>query len=119
MTMRTALALAVIALTGLLSPGAGAATWKKAGKVNQPSGVNALTCPAANLCLAAGYASISVTSTPAGSAKSWKRQAVDNTIGPDGQPSMIESVGCVSATACVAGDSSQNGFFSASPLAGG
>ncbi len=110
-------ALAVLCCA-LLATGADAATWKKVGKVNRPSGVNALSCPAANLCVAAGYSSVSVTSNPAGPAGSWKRQVIDTTKDPNGNPSGIGAVGCVSATACVAGDDSQNGFFSASPLSG-
>jgi hypothetical protein len=61
---------------------------------------------------------VSVTTRPTGPASSWRKATIDRTVGPDGNPSDIESVGCVSATACVAGDSSQNGFFSAAPASG-
>jgi hypothetical protein len=100
--------------------GAAAATikWSYKGVVAK-AGLNSLDCPTAKLCVGAGYSAVAVSTNPTGPARSWKKYAIDRTLGPDGNPSDLTTVACVSASDCVTGDSSQNGWLTTRPESAG
>ncbi len=100
---------------GVSSASAASLKWSYKG-VAYKEGLNALDCPTAKLCVGAGYNAVAVTNDPTGPAKDWKKFYIDRTADPNGEPSDLTAVGCVSATSCVAGDDSQNGWLSTDPL---
>lgn len=109
----TAAVAATVALSPCATAFAGSVKWHEAKTVNG-SGVNALTCPSTGLCVAAGYKTVAVSRDPTGSKSTWKRYSIDHTT-TNGTENIITAAGCVSAHACVVGDSGQNGWFSSDP----
>jgi hypothetical protein len=111
------LALLVVSV-GAGSADAATITWKAKGTAYS-KGLNSLDCPTAKLCVGAGYDAVAVSTNPTGPAKDWKKFYIDRTTGPDGNPNDLTSVACVSVSACVTGDSSNNGWLATKPDSGG
>jgi hypothetical protein len=106
-----------------LDPAAAAASvWKGTGTQLGGGAFSAISCPTTAMCLGVGFGNTSTglataTSTPHGSATSWKTVDVE-AIPPAPGEGLLDAVGCPTASVCVALDGYDNFYTTTTPVGG-
>jgi len=105
------------------SPTAGASSWHATGSQTGGGTFSDITCTLATLCLASGYGNTStglVTSTASPThpgASTWSTVGVEPSP-PGYGTGLLDSIGCMAGSLCIATDSADNAFVSSTPASG-
>ncbi len=104
------------------SPTAGASAWKATGGQVGGGVFSAIACPSASLCVGVGYGNTSTglataTTAPHAGANRWKTVDVE-AIPPVPGEGLLDTIGCASATLCVAVDGQDNAYTTTQPYGG-
>jgi hypothetical protein len=101
------------------TPTGGPGSWKPTGIQAGAGAFDDITCPSALMCVASGYSytstgAITTSTNPHGGPAAWSTNGVE--LNPPSPGSgLLDGVGCMASTLCVAVDSTDNVFTSTAP----
>jgi len=103
-------------------PAGGTAAWKGTGTQLGGGVFSGIACPSITVCVGVGYSDSSTgvatgTTTPHGSARSWKTVDVE-AVPPVPGESLLGAIGCATTTVCVALDGQDNAYTTTAPVGG-
>jgi hypothetical protein len=104
------------------NPDGGAGAWHATGPQVGGGTLSAIDCPAATLCLGVGFGNTSSglatgTSAPHGAATGWITTQLEP-LPPIGGSGLLDGVGCMGTSICIAVDSTDSVFTTTAPVRG-